>query len=150
MGIQQFQENEDGRKSLRFEGCGVFSLKGRKSLELCLVRLYREYDGFQGDEVMAGLLATARKEVNGGAGTSLFPMVKREHWGMLFSSRDTYCYKVMPFGLKNAKQPIQRLVKKIFKEQISKTMEVYVDDMLVKAPQRADHIKNLAEAFGLL
>ena len=56
----------------------------------------------------------------------------------------------MPFGLKNAKQPIQRLVKKIFKEQISKTMEVYVDDMLVKAPQRADHIKNLAEAFGLL
>ncbi|XP_034200611.1 uncharacterized protein LOC117615606 [Prunus dulcis] len=29
-------------------------------------------------------------------------------------------------------------------------MEVYVDDMLVKAPKRADHIKNLAEAFSLL
>ncbi|KAI5352152.1 hypothetical protein L3X38_005043 [Prunus dulcis] len=35
------------------------------------------------------------------------------------------------------------------KEQIGKTMEVYVDDMLVKAPERADHIKNLAEAFSL-
>ncbi|KAI5311348.1 hypothetical protein L3X38_000013 [Prunus dulcis] len=29
-------------------------------------------------------------------------------------------------------------------------MEVYVDDMLVKAPKREDHLKNLAEAFSLL
>ncbi|CAL9004835.1 unnamed protein product [Prunus brigantina] len=64
--------------------------------------------------------------------------------------RGTYCYKVIPFGLKNAGSTYQRLVNKIFKEQIDKTMEVYVDDMLVKAPERADHIKNLAEAFNLL
>ncbi|KAI5317523.1 hypothetical protein L3X38_037230 [Prunus dulcis] len=35
-------------------------------------------------------------------------------------------------------------------DKIDKTMKVYVDDMLVKAPKHADHIKNLAEAFGLL
>ncbi|KAI5335513.1 hypothetical protein L3X38_025646 [Prunus dulcis] len=64
--------------------------------------------------------------------------------------RGTYCYKVMPFGLKNAGATYQRLVNKIFKEQIGKTMEVYVDDMLVKAPKRADHIGNLAESFSLL
>ncbi|CAL2230398.1 unnamed protein product [Prunus armeniaca] len=64
--------------------------------------------------------------------------------------RGTYCYKVMPFGLKNAGATYQRLVNKIFKEQIGKTMEVYVDDMLVKAPERADHIENLAEAFSIL
>ncbi|CAL8117146.1 unnamed protein product [Prunus armeniaca] len=64
--------------------------------------------------------------------------------------RGTYCYKVMPFGLKNAGATYQRLVNKIFKEQIGKTIEVYVDDILVKAPKRADHIKNLAEAFSLL
>ncbi|KAI5324178.1 hypothetical protein L3X38_033251 [Prunus dulcis] len=64
--------------------------------------------------------------------------------------RGTYCYKVMPFGLKNTEATYQRLVNKIFKEQIGKTMEVYVDDMLVKAPKRADYIKNLAEAFSLL
>ncbi|KAI5326857.1 hypothetical protein L3X38_035931 [Prunus dulcis] len=29
-------------------------------------------------------------------------------------------------------------------------MEVYVDDMLFKAPKRADHIGNLAESFSLL
>ncbi|CAL8175020.1 unnamed protein product [Prunus armeniaca] len=62
----------------------------------------------------------------------------------------SYCYKVMLFRLKNAEATYQRLVNKIFKEQISKTMVVYVDNMLVKAPQRADHIKNLAEAFSLL
>ncbi|CAL2240120.1 unnamed protein product [Prunus armeniaca] len=56
----------------------------------------------------------------------------------------------MPFGLKNAGATYQRLVNKIFKEQISKTMEVYMDDMLVKAPKSADHIKNLVEAFSLL
>ncbi|CAL8087225.1 unnamed protein product [Prunus armeniaca] len=64
--------------------------------------------------------------------------------------RRTYCYKVMPFGLKNAGATYQRLVNKIFKEQIGKTVEVYGDDMLVKAPKRADHIKNLAEAFNLI
>ncbi|KAI5338533.1 hypothetical protein L3X38_017804 [Prunus dulcis] len=64
--------------------------------------------------------------------------------------RGTYCYKVMPFGLKNAGETYQMLENKIFKEQIGKTIEVYLDDMLVKAPERADHIKNLAEAFNLL
>ncbi|CAL9017196.1 unnamed protein product [Prunus brigantina] len=59
----KFQENDDGRKSLRFEGYGVYSLEGRKSLELCLVRLYREDDGFQGEEVMTVVLATSRNEV---------------------------------------------------------------------------------------
>ena len=47
----------------------------------------------------------------------------------------TYCYKVMHFGLKNGRATYQRLVNKIFKEQISKIMEVYIDDMLVKAPK---------------
>ncbi|KAI5336693.1 hypothetical protein L3X38_015961 [Prunus dulcis] len=44
----------------------------------------------------------------------------------------------------------QRLVNKIFKEQIGRTMEIYVDDMLVKAPKGGDHLKNLTEAFSLL
>ncbi|XP_016648291.1 PREDICTED: uncharacterized protein LOC103326881 [Prunus mume] len=64
--------------------------------------------------------------------------------------RGTYCYKVMPFELKNAEATYQRLVNKMFKEQIGKSMEVYVDDMLVKASKRADHIENLAETFSLL
>ncbi|KAI5323502.1 hypothetical protein L3X38_032574 [Prunus dulcis] len=56
----------------------------------------------------------------------------------------------MPFRLKNTGATYQKLVNKIFKEQICKTMKVYVNDMLVKAPSWANHIKNLAEAFKLL
>ncbi|CAL8993169.1 unnamed protein product [Prunus brigantina] len=51
---------------------------------------------------------------------------------------------------KDTEATYQRLMNKIFKEQIGKTMEVYADDMLVKASECADHIKNLTEAFSLL
>ncbi|KAL5570576.1 hypothetical protein UlMin_027151 [Ulmus minor] len=55
----------------------------------------------------------------------------QEHTTFL-TDQGLYCYKVMPFGLKNAGATYQRLVNKMFKQQIGKTMEVYVDDMLVK------------------
>ena len=56
----------------------------------------------------------------------------------------------MPFGLKNAGATYQRLVNKMFREYIGKTMEVYIDDMLVKSLKAADHIAYLEEAFGVL
>ena len=61
-----------------------------------------------------------------------------------------YCYVVLPFGLKNAGATYQRLVNKIFKHLIGKTMEVYVDDMLVKSTKKKNHIDDLAEAFDVL
>lgn len=54
-----------------------------------------------------------------------------------------YCYKVMTFGLKNAGATYQRLVNKIFKLLIGKTMEVYVDDMITKSKDLAEHIMHL-------
>ena len=59
----------------------------------------------------------------------------------------TYCYKVMPFGLKNAGATYQRLVTKMFQEHLGKTMEVYIDDMLVKSAQEGDHIQYLSDTF---
>ena len=61
-----------------------------------------------------------------------------------------YCYLVMAFGLKNAGATYQRLVSKIFSHLIGKTMEVYVDDMLVKSLDKADHVEHLREAFQVL
>lgn len=49
------------------------------------------------------------------------------------TDRRLYCYKAMPFGLKNASTMYQRLVNQMFKEQIGQSMEVYVDDLLVKS-----------------
>lgn len=44
-----------------------------------------------------------------------------------------YCYKIMPFGLKNVRATYQRLVNMMFVVEIGKNMEVYIDDMLVKS-----------------
>nr|XP_016470006.1 PREDICTED: uncharacterized protein K02A2.6-like [Nicotiana tabacum] len=56
----------------------------------------------------------------------------------------------MPFGLNNAGATYQRLVNKMFKEQLGKTTEVYIDDMLVKSTKKEDHIGHLKEAFEIL
>ena len=61
-----------------------------------------------------------------------------------------YCYQVMPFGLKNAGATFQRMVNKDFKELIENTRKVYVDDMLMKSLDHADHVKHLEEVFALL
>jgi len=42
-----------------------------------------------------------------------------------------YCYKVMPFGLKNADTTYQRLMDRIPAPMIGRNVEVYVDDMVV-------------------
>ena len=56
----------------------------------------------------------------------------------------------MPFGLKNAGATYQRLVTKMFRSLLGKTMEVYIDDMLVKFKERLDHTTHLQHAFELL
>ncbi|KAM1050376.1 hypothetical protein ACFX13_032858 [Malus domestica] len=56
----------------------------------------------------------------------------------------------MPFGLKNAGATYQRLVNSMFAEQIGKSMEVYLDDMLVKSKHADQHITNLSETFTIL
>ena len=61
-----------------------------------------------------------------------------------------YCYNMIPFGLKNVGATYQRLVTKIFRPLIGRTMEVYIDDMLVKSKERPDHTKHLQETFELL
>ncbi|KAI3758461.1 hypothetical protein L6452_06024 [Arctium lappa] len=66
------------------------------------------------------------------------------------TDKGIYCYKVMPFGLKNAGSTYQRLVNMMFKEHLGKTMEVYIDDMLVKSKHANDHIGHLKQSFDIL
>ena len=66
------------------------------------------------------------------------------------TAQGTYCYRVMPFGLKNAGATYQRLVNRMFQKQIGATMEVYIDDMLVKSTTTGLHIAHLSEAFQIL
>ena len=63
------------------------------------------------------------------------------------TGQGTYCYQVMPFGLKNSGATYQRLVNKMFQKQIGASMEVYIDDMLVKLVKAELHVAHLAESF---
>ena len=61
-----------------------------------------------------------------------------------------YCYRVMPFGLKNVGATYQRMVNKVFQSQIGRNLEVYVDDIIVKSKQAFDHAADLRETFMTL
>ena len=67
-----------------------------------------------------------------------------------FTSQGLFCYKVMPFGLKNAGAMYQRLMNKMFVHQIKRNVQVYVDDMLVKSVREDDHLNDLLETFDTL
>ena len=56
----------------------------------------------------------------------------------------------MPFGLKNAGVTYQRLVNHMFRPQIGRNVEVYVDDMLVKSLDEGKHLDDLQETFNTL
>lgn len=61
-----------------------------------------------------------------------------------------YCYQVMPIELKNAGVTYQRLVNCMFKHQIGRNMEVYIDDLLIKSMESEHHIADLWEVFVVL
>ena len=56
----------------------------------------------------------------------------------------------MPFGLKNVGATYQRLMNKMFTNQIRRNVQVYVNDMLVKSRREDDHLEDLKETFDTL
>jgi len=56
----------------------------------------------------------------------------------------------MPFGLKNAGATYQRLMDRVFQPLLGKTVEVYVDDIIVKSPNVQQHSADLAQVFKAL
>ena len=59
------------------------------------------------------------------------------------TSQGLFCYKVMPFSLKNTGATYQRLVNHMFHPQIEQNVGVYVDDMLVKSLDEGKHLNDL-------
>ncbi|GJZ78535.1 reverse transcriptase domain-containing protein, partial [Tanacetum coccineum] len=67
-----------------------------------------------------------------------------------YTDQGTFCYKKMPFGLKNAGATYQRLVDEAFNKQIGRNLEVYVDDMVIKSKAEKDMLADIAETFDNL
>ena len=59
-----------------------------------------------------------------------------------------YCYKVMPFRLKNAGATYQRAMQQIFDDILHKIVQCYVDDLVVKTKKKGDHFWYLCIEFN--
>ena len=55
----------------------------------------------------------------------------------------TYYYQVMQFGLKNAEATDHRAATTLFHDMIHRDVKVYVDDIIVKSRDRANHLATL-------
>ena len=56
----------------------------------------------------------------------------------------------MPFDLKNARSTYQRMITKMFEPQLGKSIEVYIDDIVVKSKVVSEHVGNLGNIFEIL
>ena len=56
----------------------------------------------------------------------------------------------MSFGLKNARSTYQRMMTRMFEQQMGKSIEVYIDDMVVKSKLVPNHVRDLGDVFRIL
>ena len=61
-----------------------------------------------------------------------------------------YHYKVMPFGLKNARSTYQRIMTNMFEPQLGKNIEAYIDDMVMKSKVVSEYVGDLGSIFEIL
>ena len=75
---------------------------------------------------------------------------KDEELTAFCTPKGIYCYKVMPFGLKNAGATYQRAIQKIFDNVLHKYVECYVDDLVVKTKKYQLKMNPRKCAFGVI
>ncbi|KAL0561096.1 hypothetical protein IC582_001514 [Cucumis melo] len=63
---------------------------------------------------------------------------------------ETFCYKVMPFGLKNTGATNQRAMVTLFHDLMHKEIKVYIDDMIAKFRLEEKHVVTLRKLFERL
>jgi hypothetical protein len=63
---------------------------------------------------------------------------------------DAFCYTTMPFGLKSAGATYQRGIKQCLYSQLGCSVEVYVDDVVVKTWEEQGLISDMVETFDNL
>jgi hypothetical protein len=61
-----------------------------------------------------------------------------------------YCYITMPFGLRNVGATYQWCMNHVFGEHIGRTIEAYVDDIIVKTRKASDLLTDLETTFKCL
>jgi len=85
------------------------------------------------------------------SGYNQIKMHPRDESKMAFMTKtSSYCYKVMPFGLKNAGATYQRLMDKVLAPMMGRNMQAYVDDMVVTSHERGQHAADVEGLFATI
>ncbi|GJW85845.1 reverse transcriptase domain-containing protein [Tanacetum coccineum] len=66
------------------------------------------------------------------------------------TEQGTLCYEKMSFGLKNNGATYQRLMDKVFANQLGRNIKIYVDDMVIKSKNKSNLISDIAKNFDTL
>jgi hypothetical protein len=61
-----------------------------------------------------------------------------------------YCYVTISFGLRNAGATYQRCMQHVFGDHIGRTVEAYVDDIVIKIKKADDLVNDMRVAFDCL
>ncbi|XP_034197732.1 uncharacterized protein LOC117613207 [Prunus dulcis] len=88
--------------------------------------------------------------MDGNAGYNQIMMAEQDIHKTAFMCRGhigAFEYTVMPFGLRNAGATYQRAMNSIFHDMIGHSLEVYIDDVVIKSPEEGTHISSLRKAF---
>ena len=84
------------------------------------------------------------------SGSNHIPMFPQSVSMTFITPTGMYCYNVMPFGLKNIGATYQHMMSHTFKPLIGRSMEAYIDDILVKSQSCRDNLTHLREAYQLM
>lgn len=66
------------------------------------------------------------------------------------TSKGTFCYTKMPFGLKKVGATYQWLIDRTFYSQIGRNIEIYVDDIIIKSKTEEEFLGDIQETFNTL
>ncbi|GJX31950.1 reverse transcriptase domain-containing protein [Tanacetum coccineum] len=79
------------------------------------------------------------------------PIAEEDEEKIAFFTKDgVFCYKRLPFGLKNAGATYQRLIDKVFVHQMGRNMEVNADDMVIMSDSEEEMMADITETLEKL
>ncbi|GKD70832.1 reverse transcriptase domain-containing protein [Tanacetum coccineum] len=77
------------------------------------------------------------------------PIAERdEEKNSLLHERRVFCYRRLPFGLKNASATYQRLIDKVFNHQLGRNMKVNADNIVIKSNANEEMLADIKETLN--
>ena len=106
--------------------------KSEEVLErMCCHEYYTTFDGFSGFNTVP-------------------KCTEDQHYMTFRTPYNTYCYTIMPFGLKNAPHTYCHYVQKVFAKQVSHSIETYMHDCAVMSMEFDTHCLDVEESLNLM